>query len=152
MRRDLYHNYPYYIDDVYNAYVEAIQNEPFKKKPHLESNLIAFDIGFSFKYNMNGGACHIHLDETDTGTSVQVRYSIVQLFGARCEAYDKALTEKVEEYLRNIPAIEPEPEPEFEQEIEPENEDIVCPNFCSNCGTQLQPDMNFCPTCGHKIK
>ena len=97
MRRDLYHLYSTNIEQTFNAYVSALEDKPFLKKLNIEKyDLISFDLGMSFKFNMNGGCVNIHFYKKGNGTIVQVRYTIVQLFGARYGAYDELLTNNVE--------------------------------------------------------
>ena len=49
---------------------------------------------------MNGGACTVLLMPYKSGTAVNVRYSIAQLFGSRYNAYDEELTKNVVGILR----------------------------------------------------
>lgn len=141
MRRDLFHSFTYDIKVVFEAYVNAIKNPPFKKIPTAEEySVISFKLGTSLVYNMNGGAVTIHLSKNGNGTNVQVRYSIVQLFGARVQAYDDLLYSKVVEELKKHPKI-----------VVDSGTNSDRPNFCPNCGTKLDSNCNFCPNCGHKI-
>jgi hypothetical protein len=87
MRRDLFHYFEADVKTVYNAYIQAIK-EKFGKDCEAEAyHTISFGLNASLKYNMNGGACHVHLIPYRTGTAVAVRYTIVQLVGARYEAH-----------------------------------------------------------------
>ncbi len=87
MKRDLTYFYPVPLPNVYNAYVQtAIQrlNKNCEQKPYFT---ISFALNYSFKYNMNGGACTIHFMPYQNGTAVNLRYTVVQLLGARYEAH-----------------------------------------------------------------
>ena len=100
MRRDVFHYYPTGVKETFDAYFQVLSAKPFKKKPSATPySLIAFGIGFSFKYNMNGGGVHVHFAPQGSGTAVQIRFSIAQLMGARYRAYDNLMTQKVEERL-----------------------------------------------------
>ena len=100
MRRDLHHFYGSKIEDTFKAYANALTQEPFNRTPSLvEFKLIVVGLSMSFRFNMNGGSLHIHLREVEEGTVVQLRFSIVQLLGARYKAYDSILTKKVEKQL-----------------------------------------------------
>lgn len=101
MRRDLYHLYSASLEQTFNAYISALTEKPFEKELTIkEYSLISFDLGMSFKFNMNGGCVNIHFFKKGVGTLVQVRYTIVQLFGARYGAYDELLTNRVENILK----------------------------------------------------
>lgn len=103
MRRDLFHFYPRPVKDVFSAYQKAA-NERFGKNCRMEPyHTVSFGLNFSFRYNMNGGACTVHLIPYQNGTAVNVRYTIVQLAGARYGAYDKELTQYVDHIL-GVPA------------------------------------------------
>ena len=100
MRRDLFHYFQGSPEEVYNAYLSALKNEPFKKNPdETQNKMLVFGLGMSFKFNMNGGSVHIYFAPKDSGTAVKVHYSIAQLFGARYGAYDELLIENVEKLL-----------------------------------------------------
>jgi len=103
MRRDLFHFYPRPVQAVYAAYQQAA-NERFGKNCRAEPyHTLSFGLNFSFRYNMNGGACTVHLIPYQGGTAVNVRYTIVQLAGARYGAYDREFTGYVEKLL-GVPA------------------------------------------------
>lgn len=136
MRRDVFHTFDHDLKTVYDAFVEVLNKKPYERNPSLETNLISYSIGSSFKYNMNGGAVNIHFSREGNVTKIQIRYSIVQLFGARVGAYDEALIQKVKEVLETKPIIKAS----------------ASTNFCSNCGTPLKEGSNFCPNCGNKIE
>ena len=172
MKRDLFHQYNTDIKLVYEAYLSVLKVDPFRKNPaETPYSLLSFGIGLSYKYNMNGGSVLIHFSEKDGGTLVQVRFSIVQLFGARYKAYDKLLTDLVIKHLGPQvtigPAIEKavnDNEPEEIIEEKPVKEQIQetkvveestpkpRPKFCGKCGYPLEPNGNFCGRCGAKIE
>ena len=177
MRRDLYHYFKGDIESVYNAYVAVLRAEPFHKEPNLAPySLISFGLGMSFKFNMNGGTVHIHLAPRGTGTAIQVRYSIVQLVGARYRAYDKLLTDHVaavlgyaaepleeladayfeassaQPALTETKAIEVQPVEVVAEEVEEVPAPTGRPQFCGKCGKRIDPEDNYCGSCGAKIE
>ena len=100
MRRDLFHYFKGSPEEVYNAYLSILKEEPFHKNPDQTPNrMLVFGLGMSFKFNMNGGSVHIYFAQKDEGTAVKVHYSIAQLFGARYGAYDDLMLEYVEKAL-----------------------------------------------------
>ena len=99
MRRDVFHFYPRPVKLVYDAYQQAA-NERFGKNCRTEPyHTLSFGLNYSFRYNMNGGACNVHLIPYQNGTAVNIRYTIVQLAGARYGAHDRDLTGYVEKLL-----------------------------------------------------
>ena len=104
MRRDVMHFFNADVRTVYQAYLTAAQNPPFSRnceqKPFYS---FQFGLNFSMKYNMNGGSCTLHFIPYGSGTAVDLRFSVAQLVGARYEAYDRALADKVISILR-VPA------------------------------------------------
>ena len=70
MRRDLVYFYPCPKDAVFNAFLRTA-NEKFGKncKKDPNGNSISFGLNFSFRYNMNGGACTIHFMPYQNGTA-----------------------------------------------------------------------------------
>ena len=166
MRRDLFHFYKGDVKTVYQAYLKVLRAQPFHKEPGQSPyTMLTFGLGFSFKFNMNGGSVHIHFAKRNGGTAVQVRYSIVQLFGARYKAYDKQLTD----YVSRALGYEAEPlevlgDKFFEggDEVYPDaNDDKPAPKAinapkeeeltCPGCGKKVKAGSAFCPDCGHKI-
>lgn len=115
MRRDICHYYEKDLKDVYNSYAKAAKDKFGKNCEYHNEYKMSFGLNFTFKYNMNGGACIIHFMPYKTGTAVNVRYTIAQLFGARYKAYDKDLTEFVVSVL-GVNPIDIEIDPDvFEQ-------------------------------------
>lgn len=99
MKRDLFHYFESDVKTVYAAYVKAAEEKFGKDCSSTPYHTVSFGLNFSFKYNMNGGACHIHFIPYKSGTAVGVRYSIAQLLGARYQAHDSDMTEYVEREL-----------------------------------------------------
>ena len=99
MRADICHYYPKPVEDVYQAYKTAIKNL-FKNDaggdPYCS---LVFGLSFSFKYNMNGGGCHIHFMPYLDGTAINVRYTIAQAVGAKYKAHDKDMCTAVSKLL-----------------------------------------------------
>ena len=87
------------IEDVYEAYKTSIKNL-FKNDaggdPYCS---LVFGLSFSFKYNMNGGGCHIHFMPYLDGTAVNIRYTIAQAVGAKYKAHDKDMCAAVSKIL-----------------------------------------------------
>ena len=100
MTRDICHYYEKDIKSVYAAYIDAIKQGLKKGCQEYPYYKICFSLGFSIKYNMNGGACTFHFIPYGNGTAVNVRYSIVQAFGAKYEAHDKNFTNLVVNILK----------------------------------------------------
>ena len=103
MRRDICHYYEKDLRDVYNSYAKAARERFGKNCEYHNGYKMSFGLNFTFKYNMNGGVCVIHFMPHRTGTAVNVRYNIAQLFGARYAAYDRDLTEFVVSILGSTP-------------------------------------------------
>ena len=99
MKRDICHYYEADLQSVYNAYAKVASEKFGKNCKYHNGFKLSFHLNFTFIYNMNGGSCTIHFMPYNSGTAVNVRYSIVQLFGARYGAYDDALTKNVVEIL-----------------------------------------------------
>jgi len=176
MRRDVCHYYEKSLPEVFAAYQAAAQQK-FGKDCRAEPyHTVSFGLNFSFKYNMNGGAATVHLMPYLTGTAVDVRYSIAQLYGARYGAYDKELTNyvvgllgvpagdiqlNVEQFLlpqnqvsaSAAPQAAAAPVPAAAAPIPPAPQPapVTEARFCVNCGKPLRPGARFCPACGTKI-
>lgn len=99
MRRDLFHYFESDVKTVYATYVKAAKEKFGKDCSETPYHTVSFGLNYSFKYNMNGGACHIHFIPYKTGTAVGIRYTIVQLFGARYEAHDSDMVKFVEKEI-----------------------------------------------------
>ena len=102
MKKDLFHYYEADLETVFNAYVSAVKKQFGKDCSVKPFHTISFGLNFSFKYNMNGGSCHVHFMPYNTGTAVGVRYSIAQLMGARYSAHDADMTKYVQKELNVI--------------------------------------------------
>ncbi len=171
MRRDLFFIYDAPVISVYNAYRQAVKTVFGKDADSTDFHSITFGLNLSFKYNMNGGACHIHLMPYKNGTAVGVRYSIAQLVGARYQAHCKDMANEVEKILGVISRTETLDMEEF---LKAENKvvSVDAPysldkstytaqstdalntpkkfKFCAECGTKLDMTANFCVSCGKK--
>lgn len=99
MKRDLFHYFESDVKTVYAAYVKAAKEKFGKDCSTTPYHTVSFGLNYSFKYNMNGGACHIHFIPYKTGTAVGLRYTIVQMFGARYEAHDSDMVGFVEKEI-----------------------------------------------------
>jgi len=99
MKRDLFHYFEADVKTVYEAYVKAAKEKFGKDCSATPYHTVSFGLNYSFKYNMNGGACHIHFIPYKTGTAVGLRYTIVQMFGARYEAHDSDMLCYVEKEI-----------------------------------------------------
>ncbi len=104
MRRDICCMYNKNIREVFNAYMSAIDTVLGKRGEAQPYHTISFGLNMSFRYNINGGSCTVHLMPYSGGTAVDVRYSIAQLAGARYAAHCQELTRGVEEVL-GVPSM-----------------------------------------------
>ena len=178
MRRDVMHYYERSIADVYGAYKAAAMQKFGKDCREEPYHTLSFGLNYSFRYNMNGGACTVHFMPYNTGTAVNIRYSIVQLAGARYGAHDKEMSTFVTSVL-GVPAmdlkIDPEiflleqnkvyagsyttpaapayqPAPPVQQPVQTyQPAPAASPKFCARCGNRLSPGAKFCGGCGNKI-
>lgn len=104
MRRDVGFYIEASIDRVYQAYLDAATHPPFERSCKEEPyHTISFGINFSFKYNMNGGSCNIHLMPCGSGTAVNMRFSVAQAAGARYERYAQDLNSAMQAFLPVAP-------------------------------------------------
>ena len=104
MKRDVGFYIEANIEQVYYAYLKAAINKPFERSCKEEPfHTISFGVNFSFKYNMNGGACTIHLMPWGSGTAVNIRFSIAQAAGARYEKYANDLNAAMQAFLPVVP-------------------------------------------------
>jgi hypothetical protein len=176
MRRDLCFFFSRDLQSVFDAYYNAIVASYDKKPTATPYYKISFGLDFSFKYNMNGGSCTVHFLPLQQGTAVDIRYTIVQAFGARYEAHASKLNEDVYKYIGVSPTQCNIPVEEFvnyeKQDSKPkcprcgiptDKADAFCRgcgyvlkagavnSFCSACGAKIQPNSIFCTGCGKKI-
>ncbi len=92
MRRDLVYYYEAPLTAVQDAFIQAAKGK-FGKDCTIDSGKsISFALNFTFKYNMNGGKLTIHFMPYQSGTAVNLRYTIVQAYGARYKAHARDLT------------------------------------------------------------
>lgn len=175
MRRDIGYYIEADIKTVYEAYLKAATNKPFERSCKQEPyHTIAFGVNYSFKYNMNGGACNIHFMPHGSGTAVNMRFSIAQGVGARCEKYAQDLNRAMQAFLPVTPRSTAYNMDEF---LKPQN--MVTPatyqqtaapapvaapvsvatptpaptdvQYCVGCGSQIIPGARFCCTCGKEV-
>ena len=100
MRRDIVRYFEAPVDVVFEAYLKTASEKPFERSCSVERyHTITFGLGMSFIYNMNGGACTIHFAKYNSGTAVDVRFSIVQLVGARYKQYEMLLFQHAQSNL-----------------------------------------------------
>ena len=83
MTRDLCYFYPCPLNVVYGAFVQTAAQKFGKDCKQTPMTALSFGLNFSMKYNMNGGSCTIHFIPYQNGTAINIRYSVVQLLGAR---------------------------------------------------------------------
>ena len=118
MRQDICHYYEAALPAVYNAYAQVAKEKFGCKCDYHNQYKLSFGLKFSLKYNMNGGVCTIHLMPCQTGTAVNVRFTLVQLAGARYKAYDEDLTKNVASLLGAYTSILSSDPDQFERFIE----------------------------------
>lgn len=173
MRRDVGYYVEASVEQVYHAYLQAAKNKPFerdcKEEPYCT---IGFGVNYSFKYNMNGGACNIHFAPSGSGTAVNMRFSIAQLAGARYEKYAEDLTASMQRYL---PVAVCPASYDMDEFLLPQNQvkpgmaqpaavQVTGGKFCPQCGTpaareRVCPNCNapaeesarFCSSCGTQL-
>ena len=92
MTRDLCYFYPCPLNAVYGAFVQTAAQKFGKDCKQTPMISLSFGLNFSMKYNMNGGACTIHFMPYQNGTAINIRYSIVQLMGARYKKHAQDMT------------------------------------------------------------
>lgn len=165
MRRDMGFYIEANIAQVYQAYLSAATHKPFERDCKQEPyHTISFGLNYSFKYNMNGGACTIHFMPCGSGTAVNMRFSIAQAFGGRYENYAKDLNNAMQAFLPVMPRPANYNMDDF---LRPENQvtpaTLAAPTapviaqaapaarYCSGCGHPLAPGGLFCSQCGLKM-
>lgn len=166
MRRDVGFYLEAKIDRVYDAYLKAATNPPFSRTCKATPlHTISFGVNYSFKYNMNGGSCNIHLMPYGSGTAVNIRFSIAQGVGARCEKYAQDLNRAMQVFLPVVPRPAAY---QMEDFLKPENQvTALQPSaapaapaapavpaetaLCSACSTPLTPNARFCSQCGAPV-
>lgn len=162
MRRDIFHYFSASVQNVFNAYYQAIQTKLEKNATATPYHTISYPLDFSFRYNMNGGTCTLHFMPYNGGAAVCVRYTIFQAMGARYGAYNQRLLDEVEKLLnmkaQNVnltveafletsnqamaaPMQQESPQPQPSRELAA---------FCSKCGTKFDETDLFCYNCGSK--
>lgn len=179
MRRDLAYFYERPANEVFAAFEQAA-NRRFGKDCKTEPCVrLSFGLNYSLKYNMNGGSVTAHFMPYQNGTAVNLRYSIVQAFGARYKAHAQDLTQFVNgilrvagqpiqldvnrflEYAAGAPSVAQEKNSPVLQQTAG---GVACPRcgarcaegelFCSSCGTPLQQPERpaFCVSCGASLR
>lgn len=103
MRRDLAYFYPVPVQAVYNAYSQSAMQKFGKDCKHNPPLSLSFGLNYSFKYNMNGGSCTIHFMPYQNGTAINIRYTIIQAFGARYGSHAQELNSFAASILRVNP-------------------------------------------------
>lgn len=166
MRRDVFFYVEADIEKVFHAYLSAATNPPFGRTCNQEPyHTISFGVNYSFKYNMNGGSCHLHFLPCGNGTAVNMRFSLAQGMGARYGRYAADLNTAMQAFL---PVVPQEAKFNVEDFLKPENQvtpasysnkpHVSTPtpqtvfqstgSICKNCGTTLEAGSRFCTRCG----
>ena len=87
MRKDLCYFYPAPVQPVFDAFVQAA-NQKFGKNCRIDAyKTISFGLDYSFRYNMNGGSLTLHFMPYNNGTAIDMRYTVIQLMGARYQKH-----------------------------------------------------------------
>lgn len=160
MKRDIFHYFPTNVQDVFNAYHQTIQTKFEKNVTATPYHTISFALGFSFRYNMNGGNCILHFMPYNNGTAVCVQYTIVQVMGARYGAHNQHILDEVEKILRvkaqnvNL-TVEAflAPTQAINAPIQPQStttQSRELATFCTKCGIKFGENDLFCYNCGNK--
>lgn len=176
MKRDLCYYYPAPVQPVFDAFVQAA-NQKFGKNCQVNMfKTISFGLDYSFKYNMNGGSLTLHFMPYNSGTAIDMRYTVVQLMGARYQKHANdvlAFTNTVLgvqaqpiqldvnqflAYENSADAVsQPTPMNTLQgqpvQPPAPAQQPAAAPErkFCTNCGTPIVPNAAFCTNCGMKL-
>ena len=159
MTRDLCFFYPCPLNAVYGAFVQTAAQKFGKDCKQTPMVSISFGLNFSMKYNMNGGACTIHFMPYQNGTAINIRYSVVQLMGARYKKHAPMV-----QPAQNAQAMPQQTPPQYQPQAAPQAayrqpvQQYPSPQrpaqgvkFCTNCGKQLPADARFCTNCGKEI-
>ena len=117
---------------------------------------------------MNGGAVTAHFMPYQNGTAVDLRYTIVQLVGARYKAHARDLTLYVDALLQTSGRLiqldinqflvyeNNTPAGEIYVQQTPPRQPQVAPYapqaLCQNCGNPMSPDAQFCAVCGQPVQ
>lgn len=176
MRRDVCYTFNTDFVTLYNAYLQAAQQPPFERScSENRPYSFSFGLNYSWKYNMNGGACTLHFMPRQNGSAVCLRFSMAQLGGARYESYADYLTEHVVKAI-NTPGrrcvIDMD---EFLKAEKPDPRAVAAPvvpvqpprdthvtsatsatppsskKSCPSCHKEVPADSTFCCYCGEKI-
>ena len=171
MRTDICHFFNCPIEKVFAAYSMVIKRE-FNSDPQIMPvHTIVFGLKFSWKYNMNGGGCHVHFMRCNGGTAVGIRYTIAQLMGARYKKYDQDLTILVEQILgvkaqdihvdmnyflnnKESAGLKTPSQTATSPTATPANNAVNRSQelglFCVGCGSKFNNNDLFCKYCGRK--
>ena len=172
MRRDLCYFYPAPVQPVFDAFVQAA-NRKFGKNCRIDAfRTISFGLDYSFRYNMNGGSLTLHFMPYQNGTAIDLRYTVVQLMGARYQRHADDILAFVNAVLglqaqplqldintflayETSAASSSQPTPENTLPGQPVTPPVPQPQqrrFCTNCGAPAVPCAAFCVNCGAKMK
>ena len=87
MKRDLCYYFAAPLYPVFDAFVQGAKQK-FGKNCKIDAyKTISFGLDYSFRYNMNGGSLTVHFMPYQNGTAVDLRYTVVQLMGARYQKH-----------------------------------------------------------------
>lgn len=163
MRRDLVFFYPMPPEPVFNAFVQAA-NQRFGKNCKLEPFVrLNFGLNYSFKYNMNGGSVTAHFMPYQNGTAIDLRYTVVQIAGARYKKHAQDLTQFTDSILgvraaqialdvNQFLAYEQGAAPvqQITQQA-PVQQKPAALLRCASCGREATPGAKFCAGCGNPL-
>ena len=172
MRRDLCYFYPVPVEPVFDAFVQAAKQK-FGKNCKIDAyKTLSFGLDYSFRYNMNGGSLTLHFMPYNNGTAIDMRYTVVQLMGARYQKHADdvlifvnailgAQAQKIQidvneflAYETGIPSAPigaaPQAVPQAQTNAQPV-QSAPQARFCTNCGKPIVPNAAFCTGCGKKL-
>lgn len=158
------------MGDVFNAFIQAA-NQKFGKDCRIvtEGKTLSFGLNYSFKYNMNGGSVTVHFMPYQNGTALNLRYSVVQLMGARYKAHARDLTLYTDSvlgaqaqpisidineflaYEKNSPAVSVPPVQAAPAQPAPVSTAAPEDKKCPKCGRAVLPSAKFCAGCGQSL-
>ena len=171
MRKDLCYYYPAPVQPVFDAFVQAARQK-FGKNCRIDAyKTISFGLDYSFRYNMNGGSLTLHFMPYNNGTAIDMRYTVIQLMGARYQKHANDVlafvsgalglqAQPVQIDINEFLAYENASSQPTAENIVPQQpvRQFTAPQnppqrkFCTNCGTPLASGAAFCTNCGAKLQ
>ena len=177
MKRDLCYYFAAPLYPVFDAFVQGAKQK-FGKNCKIDAyKTISFGLDYSFKYNMNGGSLTVHFMPYQGGTAVDLRYTVVQLMGARYQKHASDVLAFVNSFVgvqaqpiqldinqflayeANTPSAKVQQAQTPIQQMpaqqtpvqQPVRQPVQQRRFCTGCGAPVAPNTAFCMNCGTKL-